>query len=210
MVTQRGQLRPAENFEEAPMENIARSLTVALGERDPHTRLHSERVVRLAAELGCHIDLSERELKLLSLGAQFHDIGKIGIPDNVLRKPSSFEETEWECMKQHPLIGERIILAIGAERSSDLATIVRHHHENFDGSGYPDGLKNTDIPLFSRIISLTDNYDAMAASRPYHKARGHQLVMDIMSSEGGIKHDPDLLHAFCTVIEKSEMRVRED
>jgi HD-GYP domain-containing protein (c-di-GMP phosphodiesterase class II) len=113
-------------------------------------------------------------------------------------------------MKQHPLIGERIILAIGAERSTDLATIVRHHHENFDGSGYPDGLKNTDIPLFSRIISLTDNYDAMAASRPYHKARSHQSVMDIMSSEGGIKHDPDLLHAFCTVIEKSEMRVRED
>jgi len=192
------------------MENIVRSLTVALGERDHHTRLHSERVVRLAAELGCHIDLSEKELAVLSLGAQFHDIGKIGIPDSVLGKPAPFEAQEWECMKQHPMIGERIILAIGANGSSDVARIVRHHHENFDGSGYPDGLKGTDIPLFSRIISLTDNYDAMAASRPYHTSRHHQAVMDIMVSEGGIKHDPDLLHAFSAIIEKSEMRARDD
>lgn len=191
------------------MENIARTLTVALGERDSHTRMHSERVVKLATELGAHIDLSARELKLLALGARFHDIGKIGIPDSILRKPAAFEKTEWECMKQHPLIGERIILSIGEDRCADLARIVRHHHENFDGSGYPDGLKSTDIPLFSRIISLTDNYDAMAESRPYHQARKHQAVMDILISEGGVKHDPDLLHAFCAVIEKSDQRTGE-
>lgn len=190
------------------MESVARSLTVALGERDTHTRVHCERVVQLAEELGRHIELSAAEIELLTLGAQFHDIGKIGIPDNILRKPAPFENDEWECMKQHPLIGERIILAIGAERSAELGRIVRHHHENFDGSGYPDQLKNTDIPLLSRIISLTDNYDAMAASRPYHKARRHRAVMDILASETGTKHDPDLLHAFCTVIEKSEMRSR--
>lgn len=190
------------------MESVARSLTVALGERDPHTRIHCERVVQLAEELGRHIELSTAEIELLTLGAQFHDIGKIGIPDNILRKPAPFENDEWECMKQHPLIGERIILAIGAERSAELGRIVRHHHENFDGSGYPDQLKNTDIPLLSRIISLTDNYDAMATSRPYHKARRHRAVMDILTSEARTKHDPDLLHAFCAVIEKSEMRTR--
>lgn len=192
------------------MEDIARSLTVALGERDNNTRLHSDRVVRLATELGCHIHLSTPDLEVLALGAQFHDIGKIGIPDSILGKPAAFEAAEWVIMKQHPLIGERIILAMGAERSPEIARVVRHHHENFDGSGYPDGLAGTDIPLLSRIISLADNYDAMAVSRPYHKARNHQAVMDILVSEGGVKHDPDLLHAFCALIEKSEMRSSED
>lgn len=192
------------------MEQIANSLTVALGERDAHTRQHSERVVRLAIELGRAIELNEQEVELLALGAQFHDIGKIGIPDRVLGKPAAFEALEWECMKQHPVIGERIILAIGAGEATEVARIVRHHHENFDGSGYPDGLGGSDIPLFSRIVSLADNYDAMATSRPYHKARSHRMVMDILASESGIKHDPDLLHTFCSVIEKSEMRVGSD
>ncbi len=192
------------------MHNIARSLTVALGERDHHTRRHSERVVTLAIELGRHIDLSERELELLSLGAQFHDLGKIGIPDQILLKPAAFEKTEWECMKQHAVIGERIILAIGDDKSPEVARIVRHHHENFDGSGYPDGLRGEAIPLFARIVSLADNYDAMAVSRPYHKARRHQTVMDMLSSEAGSKHDPDLLHAFRTVIERSAQRAQDD
>lgn len=192
------------------MEDITRSLTVALSERDHNTRLHSDRVVRLSAELGCHLHLSEHELAVLAMGAQFHDIGKIGIPDSILGKSTAFEQHEWAVMKQHPLIGERIILAIGAEHSPAIAQVVRHHHENFDGSGYPDGLTGTNIPLFSRIISLADNYDAMAVARPYHTARRHQEVMDILISEGGVKHDPDLLRIFCTVIEKSKMRGNED
>ncbi|HEX6733923.1 MAG TPA: HD domain-containing phosphohydrolase [Azonexus sp.] len=190
----------------APMQHIARSLTVALGERDAHTRSHSDRVVQLSVELGSHLDLSAYELELLALAAQFHDLGKIGIPDQILRKPGSFEASEWECMKQHTVIGERIILAIGDDHSPGLAYIVRHHHEHFNGSGYPDGLRGTDIPLSARIISLADSYDAMAMSRPYHQARQHQAVMDILNREAGSKHDPDLLHAFCTVIEKSDMR----
>lgn len=188
------------------MEQITHSLTVALGERDAHTRLHSERVVRLAVELGQAVALGGREVELLALGAQFHDIGKIGIPDKVLGKPAAFEALEWECMKQHPVIGERIILAIGATDAADVARIVRHHHENFNGSGYPDGLRRGEIPLLSRIVAITDNYDAMATARPYHKARGHRAVMDILASEAGTKHDPDLLHAFCHLIEHSEMR----
>lgn len=191
------------------MQNFARPLTVALGERDHHTRQHSERVVALSVELGRHLRLAGDELDLLSLGAQFHDLGKIGIPDQILRKPAAFEAAEWECMKQHATIGERIILAIGDERSPDVAQIVRHHHERFDGSGYPDGLSGNAIPLLARIVALADSYDAMAVTRPYHQARSHLAVMDILSSEAGSKHDPDLLHAFCTVIEKSDQRVRE-
>ena len=188
------------------MDNIARSLAVALGERDNNTLLHSDRVVRLAIEMGSHLNLSERELEVLAMGAQFHDIGKIGIPDKILSKPAAFEASEWVVMKQHPLIGERIVRAIGDKHSPKIAEAVRHHHENFDGSGYPDGLMGEQIPLCSRIIALADNYDAMAVSRPYHKARTHQEVMDVMHNDVGTKHDPDLLLAFCFVIERSEMR----
>jgi len=191
------------------MDNIARSLAVALGERDSNTLLHSDRVVRLAIEIGSHLNLSERELEVLAMGAQFHDIGKIGIPDNVLSKPAVFEASEWAIMKQHPLIGERIVRAIGDKYSPEVAQVVRHHHENFNGSGYPDGLAGEDIPLCSRIIALADNYDAMAVSRPYHKARTHQEVMNILHDDAGTKHDPELLQAFCVVIENSEMRTRE-
>ncbi|MBK7461331.1 MAG: HD-GYP domain-containing protein [Betaproteobacteria bacterium] len=191
------------------MDNIARSLAVALGERDSNTLLHSDRVVRLAIEIGSHLNLSERELEVLAMGAQFHDIGKIGIPDNVLSKPAAFEASEWAIMKQHPLIGERIVRAIGDKYSPEIAQVVRHHHENFNGSGYPDGLAGEDIPLCSRIIALADNYDAMAVARPYHKARQHQEVMNILHDDAGIKHDPELLQAFCVVIENSEMRTGE-
>jgi len=191
------------------MENIAKSLAVALGERDNNTLLHSDRVVRLAAEIGSHLNLSELELEVLAMGAQFHDIGKIGIPDNVLGKPAAFEASEWAVMKQHPLIGERIVLAIGDAYAPEIARVVRHHHENFDGSGYPDGLAGADIPLCSRIIALADNYDAMAVSRPYHKARRHQEVMGILHDGAGTKHDPELLQVFCIVIENSEMRTSQ-
>lgn len=189
-----------------PLQDIARTLSVALGQRDYHTSLHSDRVVRLSAELGQHIGLSEHELELLSLAAQFHDLGKIGIPDKVLLKPATFEQDEWACMKQHAIIGERIILAIGGEMSATVAQSVRHHHEHFDGSGYPDKLQGSEIPLYSRVISVADSYDAMVASRPYHRAKPHREVMDILGQESGIKHDPDLLHAFTTAIEQSEMR----
>jgi len=192
------------------LSSVSRALSVALGERDLHTLGHCERVVMLSSELATHLDFSQREVDLLAMGAQFHDIGKIGIPDHVLHKPARFDEIEWECMKQHPIIGERIIRAIGCEQSAEVARMVRHHHENFDGSGYPDGLSGTAIPVFSRIISLVDNYDAVAETRPYHKARKHNDIMDLLSSESGIKHDPDLLHAFSAVIEKSAMRTPDE
>lgn len=196
--------------ESSPLRSIARTLAVALGQRDHHTRVHSDRVVQLSIGLGCHIGLSEDELELLSLGAQFHDIGKIGIPDRILHKPASFEDEEWACMKQHAEIGERIVLAIDGDKAPTVAKTVRHHHEHFDGSGYPDRLSGTSIPLYARIISLTDSYDAMIETRRYHRGRSHNAVMNILEQESGIKHDPDLLHAFTAAIEKSALRGKED
>ena len=194
----------------ATLKRLTHSLAVALGERDRHTRLHSERVVALSLELGRHCDFTGRELDILALGAEFHDVGKIGIPDRVLQKPAPFDATEWTAMKEHPLIGERILAAIDMDEAREAARVVRHHHEHFDGSGYPDGLAGSRIPVYSRIISLTDSYDAIAVTRPYHHARRHREIMDILHREGGSKHDPDLLHAFCAVIERSPGRAPEN
>jgi HD-GYP domain-containing protein (c-di-GMP phosphodiesterase class II) len=188
------------------LSSVSRALSVALGERDLSTLGHSERVVKLSIELAIHLDFTQREVDQLTLGAEFHDIGKIGIPDHVLHKPAPFDQDEWDCMKLHPIIGERIIRAIGCEQSAEIARIVRHHHEHFDGSGYPDQLLGSEIPVFARIISLADCYDAVSEPRPYHKARQHTDIMNLLESESGTKHDPDLLHAFSAMIEKSTLR----
>lgn len=185
-----------------PLHRVAPVLSVALGQRDLHTRQHSDRVIQLAVALGEQIGLSSHELGVLSLGAQFHDLGKIGIPDHILRKPAAFEQDEWTCMQQHAAIGERIILAMEGEDTADVARTVRHHHERFDGSGYPDRLAGDAIPLYARIISLADSYDAMLETRPYHRQRSHREVMDILTQENGSKHDPDLLYAFTAIAEK--------
>ncbi len=192
--------------EEAILENINHVLSVALGARDQDTQKHSERVIGLSRALGIQIGLTERELTVLTLGARLHDIGKIGIPDHILGKPATFNQDEWECMKQHSAIGERIVKAIDSDHSPEVARIVRHHHEHFDGSGYPDGLHGTSIPLLARIVSLADCYDAMAMPRQYHPINNHRAVMEILGAEAGIKHDPDLLHAFRAVIEQPENR----
>jgi HD-GYP domain-containing protein (c-di-GMP phosphodiesterase class II) len=189
------------------MNPILKSLCIALGERDAETRQHSDRVIELTRALGIHIELNTNELETLCLGACLHDIGKIGIPDRILFKPGRFCPEERKAMQGHALIGERIVRAIDDERSDELSGIVRHHHENFDGSGYPDALCGTAIPLHARIVSLADNYDALATSRPYHPGRPHREIIDLMSGPDAEKFDPDLLHAFRHVIEHSPMRV---
>ena len=116
------------------LENIDHSLTIALAERDRSTGEHCQRVIGLSLALGTQIELSQRELAVLAMSARLHDIGKIGIPDRILGKPAAFEAEEWACMQQHPLIGERIVRAIGGDYAPEVAIVVRHH-EQFDGSG---------------------------------------------------------------------------
>lgn len=181
-------------------------LRTALGERDAETRLHSDRVGRLCHEIGRHIGLSAAELETLDLGACLHDIGKIGIPDQLLHKPGDFAAEERERMRAHTMIGERIVLAVDDDRTATLASVVRHHHENFDGSGYPDALSGTAIPLPARILSLADSYDAMANRRPYRSSQLHRDIIATLSGPDAAKFDPDLLHAFRHVIEHSPLR----
>jgi response regulator RpfG family c-di-GMP phosphodiesterase len=184
-------------------------LSIALGYRDLSTRLHSDRVLGLCEAIGLTCGLTGIELEILKVAASLHDIGKIGIPDRILLKPGRLDEPEWEKMKEHSAIGQSIMAAVrftGAERA---ALVIRHHHEHFDGMGYPDGLSGEDIPVSSRIISIADSYDAMAVKRAYQRARTHAEIMVTLHEEAGSKHDPVLFRNFCEIIETSKFRATQ-
>lgn len=183
-----------------------RPLSAALGFRDLLTLLHSDRVSSLAEMIGKRLGLNRAELSALKVSATFHDIGKIGIPDHILLKPDSFDAMEWETMKRHAEFGEQIIISSGLNGAEDVAASVRHHHEHYDGSGYPDGLSGDNIPISSRIMALADSYDAMAVTRSYHHARPHPEIMAIMHEECGEKFDPRLFDIFCESIEASPLK----
>lgn len=187
-----------------------KALSVALGYRDQLTRLHSERVRGLSIDIGARLGLNEHDMGVLSIGSSFHDIGKIGIPDHILLKPAQFDKEEWEIMRRHPLIGEEIIASTELEGSQKSALVIRHHHEHFNGDGYPDGLVGEEIPIQSRIISIADGYDAMAVIRSYHRPRKHSEIMDILFSETGKKYDPDIMQIFLEIIEHSQYKASEN
>ena len=151
------------------------ALASTLGERDRYTGDHSESVVELAARVGEGLALDLEEIARLRTAALLHDIGKVGVPDEILHKPGALDEREWEMMRQHPVIGERIIRAIPG--MGPIARIVRHEHERWDGDGYPDGLVGEEIPIESRIILACDAYHAMTSDRPYRKAMSHREAM---------------------------------
>jgi response regulator RpfG family c-di-GMP phosphodiesterase len=190
----------------AALYTYTKGLSVALGYRDQMTQLHSERVLGLAEEIGRCCGLISHELDILKIAASFHDIGKIGIPDHILLKPTHFEDDEWEHMKKHSEIGEKIMSATDLEGSQQAALAIRHHHEHYDGSGYPDGISGENIPMVARIISIADCYDAMAVTRSYQIAKSHAEIMSIMHQETGEKHDPALMHLFCGIIESSKYK----
>lgn len=185
-----------------------KALSVALGYRDRLTRLHSDRVLALSLAMGTHCGLTADELEALRVGAAFHDIGKIGIPDHVLLKPAKLDETDWTIMRRHSEIGQQILLATDLEGASSAALAIRHHHEYFNGEGYPDRLRGEQIPIAARIISIADSYDAMAVARAYHRARKHTDIVEILRSESGVKHDPELTRLFLEFIESSSLKTQ--
>jgi HD-GYP domain-containing protein (c-di-GMP phosphodiesterase class II) len=148
--------------------------------------------------------LNGSELENLRAAARLHDIGKIGIPDHILLKPGKFESDEWEIMKTHSELGELICQSIDHPSAESVAEIVRHHHEFFNGSGYPDGLSGENIPISSRIISIADAYDAMITTRPYHNARTHSQVMEILEEDSGKRIDSKVYMYFQPIIERSQ------
>jgi HD-GYP domain-containing protein (c-di-GMP phosphodiesterase class II) len=184
------------------------ALTIALDVRDAYTRSHCDRVVSLATELGLACNLSEADLDRLRIAARFHDIGKVGIPDAVLRKPGPLAPDEWALMKNHSEYGERIFRAAAIPELEPITKIIRHHHEAYDGSGYPDGLRGDSIPLASRIMLVVDAYDAMSSTRPNSEPRTHAEIMQALASEAGSRLDADIFREFSARIEASPSRTR--
>lgn len=165
-------------------------ITSALDARDPYTGDHSRRVSDMACFLSEKMKLSPLETQEIHIAGHLHDIGKIGVPDRVLLKPDRLDDEEWELMKKHPEIGADILSR--SEHFSRIAAIILHHHERWDGKGYPFGAVGEEIPLGARIIAVCDSIDAMASARAYRKA----LPLDICRSEIekniGIMYDPEI------------------
>ncbi len=171
--------------------HLVKALLAALSERDFIASGHAERLDNLCERIGAEIELDKKRLANLSLLAQVHDLGKVGIPDQILLKEGSLTAEEWIVMKKHPEIGCRI-----AQTSPDLAPIaelILKHHEKWDGSGYPLGLAGEDIPIECRILAIVDTYDAMTNDRPYRKAKTSEEALDELKRFSGSQFDPDLV-----------------
>jgi diguanylate cyclase (GGDEF)-like protein len=172
---------------------VIAALASTLGERDRYTGDHPESVVELSVRIGEQLALGRERLGRLRTAALLHDIGKIGIPDEILHKPGPLSRGEWDLMRQHPVIGERILRAIPGLGA--VARIVRHEHERWDGGGYPDGLVADAIPAEARIILACDAYHAMTSDRPYRKAMGHAAAMAELNLNAGSQFDPEVVEA---------------
>ncbi|HLW47671.1 MAG TPA: HD domain-containing phosphohydrolase [bacterium] len=181
--------------------DLVRTLVRALDARDAYTSGHSERLAEwceaTARLLGCNDD---NELQLIRWGALLHDIGKIAVPDAILRKPAELTEAEWAVMYKHPITGEEILKPV--ERMRAVSRVLRHHHERWDGSGYPDGLRGEAIPLSARILAVVDAYSAIRDERPYKPARSHHEAMIELRRAAGAQFDPRVVEAFCRMLEQ--------
>jgi len=197
IVAQAGALEDALALRERTYDATLTALTSALDFRDNETGGHSDRVVAYMELLLAQLNIRGPELATLRRGALLHDVGEIGVPDNVLRKPTALSEGEWAVMKRHPEFGARIIA--GIPFLEDVARIVRHHHERWDGMGYPDGLKGDRIPLGARIFAVGDSFDAMTSDRPYRRG----LLIDAAREEirrcASSQFDPAIVTAFLSI-----------
>jgi putative nucleotidyltransferase with HDIG domain len=188
-----------ENLESAYIEFVG-SLAHALDARDRYTAGHSHRVSELACAIGTELGFTPSDLEQIRVGALLHDIGKIGIADRVLQKPTRLTEEEFAMVKEHPEIGKRIL-----ERVHGFAPYldaVQFHHENWDGTGYPSGRHGTETPIEARIIHVVDAYDAMTTDRPYRRGMSHKTATTNIAENAGTQFDPRIVAAFLNVIEQ--------
>ena len=176
------------------------SLSNALEAKDAVTSEHTEEVVRLAVAVAAELDLELEAMRNVELGAVLHDIGKVRVPEAILNKPGPLTEAEWEVMRTHPEVGERILRPIRSLQA--ILPIVRHHHERWDGSGYPDGLAGRAIPLGARIVAVCDAYRAMTEDRPYRKALDEAEARRELSDGTGTQFDAACVEALLRALDR--------
>ncbi|PYQ37539.1 MAG: hypothetical protein DMF54_11495 [Acidobacteria bacterium] len=198
-----------ENLKRAARENhelfinSIRALAAAIDAKDPYTRGHSERVARYSSLVAREMGLSSEDVRRVRLSALLHDVGKIGIDDRILRKPTALTEEEFEIMKSHPVKGAAIMEAI--PQLKDVIPGMKHHHERWEGGGYPEGLSGEGIPLQARIVSVADTFDAMTTTRPYQRAMDIRFVFQRLRDLAGNRFDPSVVDALIRSYDKGEL-----
>jgi putative two-component system response regulator len=182
-------------------DSVLCTLGLSVEARDPYTEGHCERLARNAADLGRFLGVDDESIIALGRGGYLHDLGKIIVPDEILKKGTDLTPAEWEIMKRHPVTGETICRPLKSLRL--VLPIIRHHHEHSDGSGYPDGLRDGEIPLLPRILQVVDIYDALRTARPYKPALGHEQAAVTMRTEArsGL-WDEELVSEFFGMLDK--------
>jgi diguanylate cyclase (GGDEF)-like protein len=178
---------------------LASALALAVDAKDSYTRSHCQTVSQLCAVIAAELGLERDRVARIRLGGLLHDVGKIGVPDAILNKPAALTDSEYELMKRHSLLGGDIVEAADMYEESRW---VRHHHERFDGSGYPDGLVGAEIPLESRIILVADAFEAMTSDRPYRRAPGQDFALEELRGNAGTQFDPDVVGALCRALDR--------
>jgi putative nucleotidyltransferase with HDIG domain len=173
---------------------ITRNWGASIESKDAYTQGHSSRVAHLACLIAAEAGMSESELTWFRMGALLHDVGKVGVPDEVLNKKGALDEAEWRLMSRHPVIGVEMLE--GVEFAWDVRPMIRHHHERFDGTGYPDCLKGEAIPYSARLLTIADVYDALTTDRPYRAGFDHSAALAIMEGDQGTLFDPTLFPIF--------------
>ena len=195
-----------EQLERAYMESI-QTLRYTVEAKDSYTRGHSDRVSEFSVLIGKYLGLSEEELKTLRIGGLFHDIGKIGVPDSILLKEGKLTDDEYSEIKNHPTIGAHILST--ATIFQNIIPIVKHHHEKYDGFGYPGKLKGEEIPYFARITAVADTFDAMTSKRTYRDALPLDTVIAEITRCKGTQFDPKIADVFLDILEHHYEEVKE-
>lgn len=192
---------------EKQIENMSvemvQALAQAIDEKDEYTKGHSVRVAQYSVAIGKEIGLSEEKIKFLNIAALLHDIGKIGVPDIVLQKPSKLSDEEFKIIQQHTLNGGKILHNVTSLPYAE--EVALHHHERFDGTGYPDQMKGSDIPYFARIVSIADAYDAMSTKRVYRDKLDTAEIRKRLLDNRGTQFDPQLLDIFLNLFETNRL-----
>ncbi len=185
------------------VEDVLMTLALSVEARDPYTAGHCERLAAYAVQLGTSLNLGQEELTALRRGGFLHDIGKITVPDEILKKGANLTPAEWQVMRQHPVAGENICRPLKSLRP--ILPIIRNHHEHWNGSGYPDRLVGTEIPLLARVLQVVDVYDALRTARPYKPALSHDQAVRTMQEEArrGL-WDAELVEGFLHLVEREK------
>jgi putative nucleotidyltransferase with HDIG domain len=177
-----------------------RALAAAIDAKDPYTKGHSERVAQLSVALAQDLHLSDRDIENIEYTALLHDIGKIGIDDRILGKNDSLTSEEYKKIKEHTIMGAKIIEPVDFLKNSYQA--IYHHHERYNGNGYPDGLKSENIPILARIIAVADAYDAMGSDRPYRKKLSKEKILKEFTEQSGKQFDPQIVNALMLIFKR--------